>query len=102
MLSAQPHVSIEPFIVVPVIHNSIYLYHAGVWYTIRSFATVLSRVQSPFNHREMLVIDSQDGKFKRVITRMRRIEGQARGIAKMLEEERYCVDCPPSAPMAQI
>jgi DNA-binding FrmR family transcriptional regulator len=40
----------------------------------------------------MLVIDSQDGKFKRVITRMRRIEGQARGIAKMLEEERYCVD----------
>lgn len=36
--------------------------------------------------------DSQDGKFSGVITRMRRIEGQARGIAKMMDEERYCVD----------
>ena len=27
-----------------------------------------------------------------LLTRMRRIEGQAKGIAKMIEEERYCVD----------
>jgi CsoR family transcriptional regulator, copper-sensing transcriptional repressor len=27
-----------------------------------------------------------------VVTRLRRIEGQVRGIQKMVEEERYCVD----------
>lgn len=32
------------------------------------------------------------GKFDKEIARMRRIEGQARGIAKMLEEDRYCID----------
>ena len=26
------------------------------------------------------------------ISRLRRIEGQVRGIARMIEEERYCVD----------
>ena len=26
------------------------------------------------------------------MTRMRRIEGQARGIEKMIEEDRYCID----------
>lgn len=31
-------------------------------------------------------------KFKREIARMRRIEGQARGVAKMMEDERYCID----------
>lgn len=31
-------------------------------------------------------------KFKSEISRMRRIEGQARGIAKMMEEDRYCID----------
>ncbi|MBN8830448.1 MAG: metal-sensitive transcriptional regulator [Sphingomonadales bacterium] len=31
-------------------------------------------------------------KFSREIARMRRIEGQARGIAKMMEEDRYCID----------
>jgi len=40
----------------------------------------------------MLVSESQDGKFSGVIARMCRIEGQARGIAKMMVEERYCVD----------
>lgn len=34
----------------------------------------------------------QDPKFLDVTTRMRRIEGQARGITKMMEEGRYCVD----------
>jgi len=31
-------------------------------------------------------------KFTKEIARMNRIEGQARGIAKMLEEDRYCID----------
>lgn len=31
-------------------------------------------------------------KFEKEIARMRRIEGQARGIAKMMEENRYCID----------
>ena len=31
-------------------------------------------------------------KFDKQIARMRRIEGQARGIAKMMEEDRYCID----------
>lgn len=32
------------------------------------------------------------GKFAKQIARMHRIEGQARGIARMMEEERYCID----------
>ena len=36
--------------------------------------------------------ESRNEKFSDAIRRMRRIEGQARGIAKMMEEERYCVD----------
>ena len=31
-------------------------------------------------------------KFSKEISRMRRIEGQARGIARMMEDERYCID----------
>ena len=31
-------------------------------------------------------------KFSKEIARMRRIEGQARGIVRMMEEERYCID----------
>lgn len=27
-----------------------------------------------------------------LVTRLRRIEGQARGLAKMIEEDRYCID----------
>ena len=29
---------------------------------------------------------------RRLVTRMRRIEGQARGIARMVEDGRYCID----------
>jgi DNA-binding FrmR family transcriptional regulator len=29
---------------------------------------------------------------RRLLTRLRRIEGQARGLAKMVEENRYCID----------
>ena len=31
-------------------------------------------------------------KFDKQVTRMRKIEGQARGIAKMMEDDRYCID----------
>ncbi|GMN01767.1 metal-sensitive transcriptional regulator [Erythrobacter sp. MTPC3] len=31
-------------------------------------------------------------KFQKEIARLKRIEGQARGIAKMMEEDRYCID----------
>lgn len=31
-------------------------------------------------------------KFDKQVARMRKIEGQARGIAKMMEEDRYCID----------
>ena len=33
-------------------------------------------------------------KFQKEIARMKRIEGQARGISKMMEEGRYCIDIP--------
>jgi DNA-binding FrmR family transcriptional regulator len=29
---------------------------------------------------------------QKLLTRLRRIEGQARGVAKMVEEDRYCID----------
>ena len=29
---------------------------------------------------------------RRLITRLRRIEGQARGLAKMVDDDRYCID----------
>ena len=28
----------------------------------------------------------------KVLTRLRRVEGQVRGVARMVEEERYCID----------
>lgn len=31
-------------------------------------------------------------KFRNEIARMKRIEGQARGITRMMEDERYCID----------
>ena len=36
--------------------------------------------------------ETEKRKFHDPITRMRRAEGQARGIIKMMEEDRYCVD----------
>jgi DNA-binding FrmR family transcriptional regulator len=29
---------------------------------------------------------------RRLLTRLRKIEGQARGLARMVEEDRYCID----------
>lgn len=34
----------------------------------------------------------EEKEYRDLINRLRRIEGQVRGIEKMLEEERYCVD----------
>lgn len=31
-------------------------------------------------------------KFEKEIARMKRIEGQARGIVRMMEDDRYCID----------
>ncbi|KUO52000.1 MAG: transcriptional regulator [Sphingomonadales bacterium BRH_c42] len=36
--------------------------------------------------------DRKSNKFHREIARLRRIEGQARGIIRMMEEDRYCID----------
>jgi len=38
-----------------------------------------------YKHRE-------EQEYKQLVCRLNRIEGQVRGIKKMLEEERYCVD----------
>jgi DNA-binding FrmR family transcriptional regulator len=35
---------------------------------------------------------SAEGSTAAVLTRLRRIEGQVRGIAGMVEDERYCID----------
>ena len=34
----------------------------------------------------------EEEEYKRMMNRLNRIEGQVRGVKKMLEEERYCVD----------
>jgi DNA-binding FrmR family transcriptional regulator len=39
------------------------------------------------DHKEHLVRDKED-----LLSRLRRIEGQVRGLQRMLEEDRYCVD----------
>lgn len=36
--------------------------------------------------------DKESCEYKKLLSRLRRIEGQVRGIEKMLEEDRYCVD----------
>lgn len=34
----------------------------------------------------------EDKEYRDLITRLNRVEGQVRGVKKMVEEERYCVD----------
>lgn len=41
---------------------------------------------------ETTMDEENTSKFANPITRMRRVEGQARGIIKMMEDDRYCVD----------
>jgi len=38
------------------------------------------------------IVPRTDGEKQAVINRLRRIEGQVRGIQKMVEDDRYCVD----------
>ncbi|GAB3789859.1 metal-sensing transcriptional repressor [Virgibacillus kimchii] len=38
------------------------------------------------------VVPRSDGEKQAVVNRLKRIEGQVRGIQKMVEEDRYCVD----------
>ncbi len=40
-----------------------------------------------YTSRQIMVIDKEA-----TIKRLNRIEGQVRGIARMIEEERYCID----------
>jgi DNA-binding FrmR family transcriptional regulator len=44
-----------------------------------------------FLHEEPIVPRTDDEK-QAVINRLKRIEGQVRGIQRMIEEDRYCVD----------
>lgn len=41
---------------------------------------------------EKTVRDKHCKEYRDLITRLNRIEGQVRGVKKMLEEDRYCVD----------
>lgn len=36
--------------------------------------------------------DTDSAEYKSMMRRLRRIEGQVRGIEKMVEEDRYCID----------
>ena len=36
--------------------------------------------------------DKEGGEYKGLISRLNRIEGQIKGLKKMIEDERYCVD----------
>ncbi|MDO5598264.1 MAG: metal-sensing transcriptional repressor [Acidaminococcus sp.] len=41
---------------------------------------------------EKTMRDKECKEYRDLITRLNRIEGQVRGVKKMLEEDRYCVD----------
>ncbi len=45
---------------------------------------------SEIDKKEMSSLESEDK--KALLNRLSRIEGQVRGIRKMIEEEKYCVD----------
>jgi DNA-binding FrmR family transcriptional regulator len=43
-------------------------------------------------HEELLIAMMNDATKKKVLARLRKIAGQVGGIARMVEEDRYCVD----------
>lgn len=47
----------------------------------------MSTEHEPDTHHHGYITEKE-----RYLSRMRRIEGQARGIAKMIDEEQYCID----------
>ena len=48
-----------------------------------------SSCQDCFKHKHR---DKDGETYKRMMARLKRIEGQVRGIEKMVEDDRYCVD----------
>ena len=42
--------------------------------------------------KESKTLSTSGEEKKKILTRLRRIEGQTRGIQRMVEEEKYCVD----------
>lgn len=40
----------------------------------------------------MLVAHLSEAEQKKVLNRLRRIEGQVRGISRMIEDDKYCID----------
>ena len=49
------------------------------------------KLMSDYLHEQPIVPRTDDEKQK-LINRLKRIEGQVRGIQKMIEDDRYCVD----------
>ena len=43
-------------------------------------------------HKEHEAVTHRSEKKKQIINRLKRIEGQVRGIQNMIENDRYCVD----------
>ncbi|MCH3915015.1 MAG: metal-sensing transcriptional repressor [Acidaminococcaceae bacterium] len=41
---------------------------------------------------QMKVRDKNGTEYKKLLSRLNRVEGQVRGVKKMLEEDRYCID----------
>jgi CsoR family transcriptional regulator, copper-sensing transcriptional repressor len=42
--------------------------------------------------REDATVHGYEGRREELLTRLRRVEGQVRGLQRMLEEDRYCID----------
>ena len=41
---------------------------------------------------ELKIRDKNSKEYKNLLARLNRVEGQVRGVKKMLEEDRYCID----------
>src|SRR4051794_12502260 len=51
--------------------------------------TSVAEVQAPQPHQHSYIANNTKGDY---LKRLRRIEGQARGLQRMVEEEKYCID----------
>ncbi|MFT8870754.1 MAG: metal-sensitive transcriptional regulator [Sporolactobacillus sp.] len=47
---------------------------------------------SPESPHQSPVVPRTDEEKQKMINRLRRVEGQVRGLQKMIEEDRYCID----------
>jgi DNA-binding FrmR family transcriptional regulator len=66
-------------------------YPYGVYYIQRSDGDVCHE-DLPLDSGKEPVKPRTDSEKRAVINRLKRIEGQVRGLQKMIEEDRYCVD----------